>query len=49
MTAIALDGAAKRIDAEKDIADAIESGDRWPFDIVTPLRANGVLGPSETL
>ncbi len=49
MTAIALEGAAKRVDAEQDIFDAIQSGDKWPFDIITPLRANGVLGPNEKL
>ncbi len=49
MAETALEGGAKRVDAEKDILDAIESVDRWPFDITTPLRANGVLGPDETI
>lgn len=49
MAEAALEGAAKRIAAEQDIEDAITSGDRWPFDITTPLRAAGVLGEDETI
>lgn len=49
MAETAIAGGEKRIEAENEILEAIEAGNRWPFDIDTPLRANGVLGAGETL
>ena len=49
MAEAAIADAEKRIEAEKEILEAIEAGNRWPFGIDTPLRANGVLGDGEKL
>ena len=49
MAEAAIAGAENRIEAEKEILETIEAGNRWPFGIDTPLRANGVLGDGETL
>ena len=49
MAEAAIEGAEKRIAFEQDVSEAIESGDRWPFDVDGPLRAAGLLGEGESI